>query len=84
MIVFSRLVATLSKVAVDQRVGRITCSSPIWRFVVGALRMIGGDCARNPVGPQPVNRQGGYSLYEDYYICSVISTPLLQVSGKFV
>ena len=27
---------------------------------------------------------GGYSLYEGYYICSAISTPLFQVSGKFV
>ena len=28
--------------------------------------------------------RGGYSLYEGYYICSAISTPLLWVSGKFV
>ena len=27
---------------------------------------------------------GGYSLYEGYYICSSVSTPLFQVSGKFV
>ena len=26
----------------------------------------------------------GYSLYEGYYICSAISTPLFQVSRKFV
>ena len=28
--------------------------------------------------------QGEYSLYEGYYICPAISTPLFQVSGKFV
>ena len=27
---------------------------------------------------------GGYSLYEGYYTCSSVSTPLFQVSGKFV
>ena len=27
---------------------------------------------------------GGHSLCEGYYICSAISTPLFQVSGKFV
>ena len=27
---------------------------------------------------------GGYSLCEGYYICSSVSTPLFQVSGKFV
>ena len=27
---------------------------------------------------------GGDSLYEGYYICSSVSTPLFQVSGKFV
>ena len=27
---------------------------------------------------------GGYSLYEGYCICSSVSTPLFQVSGKFV
>ena len=27
---------------------------------------------------------GVYSLYEGYYICSSVSTPLFQVSGKFV
>ena len=26
----------------------------------------------------------GHSLYESYYICSAISNPLFQVSGKFV
>ena len=26
----------------------------------------------------------GYSLYEGYYISSSVSTPLFQVSGKFV
>ena len=31
-----------------------------------------------------LNTRGGYSLYEGYYICSAISTPLFQVSGKFV
>ena len=28
--------------------------------------------------------RGGHSLYEGYYICSAISTPLFGVSGKFV
>ena len=28
--------------------------------------------------------RGGHSLYEGYYICSAISTPLFQVSRKFV
>ena len=33
---------------------------------------------------QTVDPRGGYSLYEGYYICSSVSTPLFQVSGKFV
>ena len=27
---------------------------------------------------------GWYSLYEGYYVCSAILTPLFQVYGKFV
>ena len=33
---------------------------------------------------EPGGGGGGYSLYEGYYICSSVLTPLFQVSGKFV
>ena len=34
--------------------------------------------------PPYIAQPRGYSLYEGYYICSSVSTPLFQVSGKFV
>ena len=37
-----------------------------------------------PVDTPTDQPRGGYSLYEVYYICSAISTPLFQASGKYL
>ena len=43
-------------------------------FWYAVIVLIRGECVP----------RGGHSLYEGYYICSAISTPLFWVSGKFV